>query len=144
MAVTKAARCEPGTEAEVMVVGTDSSANMPGMAAVLCNPQDLHLWVRQAESQERTIKELRAAMQQLNGKLVERDQLRTELRKAEQMLAIRVARYQEGVEAASLRTALDYQQTLSWQVTEPLRVGGARVKRILRSKLKGLRVLRTT
>jgi hypothetical protein len=60
------------------------------------------------------------------------------------MLAIRVARYQEGVEAASLRTALDYQQTLSWQVTEPLRVGGARVKRILRSKLKGLRVLRTT
>jgi SAM-dependent methyltransferase len=139
MVVRKAASCEPGTETDLMVVGTDSADGMPAMAAVLSDPQDVRRWVAQAEAQERTIRELRAVVKQLEARLTERDQLRTELRKAEQMLAMRVSRYQEGVEAASLRTALDYQQTLSWRVTEPLRTSGGRVKRILRRRLRALR-----
>jgi 2-polyprenyl-3-methyl-5-hydroxy-6-metoxy-1,4-benzoquinol methylase len=142
MVIRKAAHCEPGTETDVIVVATDSSANMPGMAAVLCNPQDVYLWVRQAEAQERAIKELKAAILQLKAKLTERDQLLTELRTAEQMLAMRVSRYQEsqeGVEAASLRTALDYQRTLSWRVTGPLRATGGLLKRVLGSRRKVLR-----
>src|SRR5205807_5023524 len=126
-------------ETEVIVVATEGPATMPAMAGVLANPQDVRQWLRQAEAHEGTIKELRARIHQLEGRLAERDQLRTELWKVEQILAQRVSRYQEAVEAASLRTALDYQQTISWRVTLPLRATGGKLKRELRNRLKALR-----
>ncbi|MBO0705171.1 MAG: class I SAM-dependent methyltransferase [Candidatus Dormibacteraeota bacterium] len=135
-AVRKAGGCEPGTESHVVVLGSDAALDLPGPEVLVTSTRDARGWLRHADEQEHQLDALRARVRDLEAQLGERDQLRGELRAAEQALAVRISTYEAAVQDASLQTAEAYRRTVSWRVTSPLRTSGQRVKRVMRRALR--------
>jgi SAM-dependent methyltransferase len=80
------------------------------------------------------VEALRIRVRDLEQRLAERDQLRGRLRAAQEALGARIATHERAVQEAAWETAGNYEATVGWRLTGPLRRSGALGARLLRCR----------
>ncbi|MBO0686311.1 MAG: hypothetical protein J2P45_24455, partial [Candidatus Dormibacteraeota bacterium] len=129
----------PGsTQTRVILMASDAPLPAIEPVAVADDLRSTEQWLQYDDEQRRLIRELEIRIRELEGLLAERNRIRGELRLTEQVLAVRIAGYEEAVQTASLVTDERYRNTISWKLSSPLRLSKPIVKRLVRRVMRSL------
>jgi SAM-dependent methyltransferase len=101
---------------------------------VLDETGDAERWMESWRRQRAALERLRIRVRDLEQRLAERDQLRARLRTAQEALGARMATHEQAVQEAAWETAGNYEATVGWRLTAPLRRSGALGARVLRRR----------
>ena len=133
---------EPGEELFTVAVASDGPLSAMPSLAVMASDLGLKEWVTTLEVQEEALQAHRRYIQELETKVLEREQLEERLLDAEQRLA-RLPELEQSLaeleELIPLREELELTQaqlretatSLSWRITQPLRDAKTRLRRLL-------------